>query len=179
MNGRPSLLFLFSPSEDLKPVSARDLSLLHRHGELKLETAVSSKSHGGSIAALPQKVKKKGGCFSGLMRAFGRAVRRAFRRQRGKKVNILSWSSRLLLHKHGYIHNKHTVCIPCWLPMVSWCSEHIEKKFIWKDFLFHFEGLHCGWEDLGWNLTCREEWRMEMLIISPLLCNTHSLLIIN
>ena len=90
MNGRPSLLFLFSPSEDLKPVSARDLSLLHRNGELKLETAVSSKSHGGSIAALPQKVKKKGGCFSGLMRAFGRAVRSAFRRQRGKKVNILS-----------------------------------------------------------------------------------------
>ena len=150
INSRPSLLFLFSPPEDLKPVAARDLSLLHLSRELQPETAVSSKSHCGSIAAPRQKVKKKGGgCFCGLMRAFGRAVRRAFRKGRVKKVIHLSWSSRLLLHKHGYIHNKHTVCIPCWLPMVSWCSEHIQHIFL-------FEGLHCGWEDQGWNLTCRE-----------------------
>ncbi|XP_062304851.1 polyadenylate-binding protein 1-like [Osmerus eperlanus] len=68
--GRETFLQL----EDLKPVAARDLSLLHLSRELQPETAVSSKSHVGSIAAPRQKAKKKGGgCFCGLMRAFGRA----------------------------------------------------------------------------------------------------------
>ncbi|XP_046899872.1 polyadenylate-binding protein, cytoplasmic and nuclear-like isoform X2 [Hypomesus transpacificus] len=72
--------------EDLKPVAARDLSLIHLSRELRPETPNFSKSHGGSIAAPRQKVKNKGGgCFSGLMRAFGRAVRRAFRKGRVKK----------------------------------------------------------------------------------------------
>ena len=54
------------------------------------------------------------------------------------------------------------VCTPCWLPMVSWSSEHIVEAHL-KGFYFLFEQLHCGWEDQRWNFMQRTSPRWMQL----------------